>query len=144
MSFKFFSYSLEMFCFCSKQIFKYLIVIVGHHFLQIALLFRLRRFQLLVVPRATHRWCKSLCSHLVGWAVVGSVMATKNGELHVEDTIEYFIYPSLSPNRSLADQLDELRVECFTALMQRSRSYIWHEESVQLDIVLTRGKSKGK
>lgn len=49
-----------------------------------------------------------------------------------EDSVEYWIFPELSHGGDDAERLEELRTKCFTFLSAKSRSYIWHEDGINL------------
>lgn len=49
-----------------------------------------------------------------------------------EDFVEYWIFPELSHSGDDAERLEELRTKCFTFLSVKSRSYIWHEDGINL------------
>ena len=58
-------------------------------------------------------------------------MATGSDQ-HVEETLQYFIFPVLYDNSSVVVQLEQLRVECFSFLSELSSSYIWHDQGINL------------
>ncbi len=59
------------------------------------------------------------------------------GEQHVdEETIVYYLFPpTCDGGVAGAATLEEFRAECFKFLCERSRAYIWHEESMNLSLV---------
>lgn len=71
---------------------------------------------------------------------VYSVMATVSDQHVEDDTVEYFVFPALSNDAGVVDQLEELRVECFSLLNELSRSYIWHHDGINL-VTIHEGKT---
>ena len=66
-------------------------------------------------------------------------MATVSDSHVDEDTVEYFLFPSTSDVEDQLEQLEELRLRCFQFLDERARSYIWHEDSMNLTVVANSG-----
>lgn len=63
------------------------------------------------------------------------------GDQHVEDdTVEYFVFPTILDDASVVDKLEELRIECFSILSDLSRSYIWHHDGINL-VAVHEGKT---
>ena len=67
-------------------------------------------------------------------------MATVSDQHVEEDTVEYFVFSALTDNASVVDQLEELRVECFSLLNDNSQSYIWHHDGINL-VAIHEGKT---
>ena len=60
-----------------------------------------------------------------------------------EDAVEYFLFPDVKEKENLANHLEELQTRCFTFLNEQCRSYIWHEDSINLCAV-TQWTQSGK
>jgi hypothetical protein len=66
-------------------------------------------------------------------------MATVSDSHVDEDSVEYFVFPSASDVEDQLGKLEELRLQCFQFLDERARSYIWHEDSMNLAVVANPG-----
>ena len=76
-------------------------------------------------------------------AVRFRVMATTRSHVE-EDTVEYWLFPNLSEDADVFEQLDTFRTKCFTYLHKLSQNYVWNEESINLSAIPQRtiaGKS---
>ena len=70
-------------------------------------------------------------------------MATTRSHVE-EDTVEYWLFPNLSEDADVFEQLDTFRTKCFTYLHKLSQNYVWNEESINLSAIPQRtiaGKS---
>lgn len=62
-------------------------------------------------------------------------MAATSSHVDLEDTVEYWLFPNISEDVNELEQLETFRTKCFTFLLDRSKSYIWHDESINLTVV---------
>lgn len=62
-------------------------------------------------------------------------MATSSSHVDFEDTVEYWLYPNLAKDVDELEQLQAFRTRCFTFIHERSQTFIWHEESINLRVI---------
>ena len=54
----------------------------------------------------------------------------------MEDSVEYWLFPNISKGEDEFENLEALRTRCFTFIHDQSQNYIWHEDSINLNIIL--------
>lgn len=64
--------------------------------------------------------------------------AQTSSRVELEDSVEYWLFPNIFEGEDELEKLEAFRTRCFTFVHDQSRNYIWHEDSIKLNIIPNR------
>ncbi|XP_046658079.1 protein ecdysoneless-like [Daphnia pulicaria] len=65
-------------------------------------------------------------------------MAQTSSHVQLDESVEYWLFPNISEGEDELEKLEAFRTRCFTFIHDQSRNYIWHEDSINLNIIPNR------